>query len=366
MPDFNPSAAAAAHSGVFGLPHTPEEAKVVLLPVPFEATTSYGGGTSRGPAAILSASRQVDLFDLETGKPYEQGISLLPEAASVRRWNKEAKRLAAPIIARGGELRNAKDRAALEQVNALSAKMNDWVYEQTVRWLDQGKIVGAVGGDHSSPFGTIRAYAERFPGMGILHLDAHADLRAAYEGFVWSHASIFHNVMTRLPSVGRLVQVGIRDLCDEEQEMIVDSRGRIVDFYDPELARRRFDGLPWARQVDQIVSHLPHDVYLSFDIDGLDPVLCPNTGTPVPGGLSFQEAVALVAGVVRSGRRIIGFDLCEVAPDPRGGDWDGNVGARLLYKMIGWTLRSTQAPPASKGRGKSAAPAPQRRASGRK
>ena len=352
--DFDPNAAALSDSGVFGLPHTPEEARVVLLPVPWEATTSYGGGTSKGPAAILSASRQVDLFDLETGKPYAQGIAMVDEPSSIRRWNREAKRLAKPIIERGGELRSAKDRKALEQVNALSDKVNEWVYAETRRFLEQGKIVGTIGGDHAVPYGAIRAHAEKYPGMGILHLDAHADLRPAYEGFVWSHASIFHNVMTRLPSVAKLVQVGIRDMSSEEQDMIVDSRGRIIDFYDSELARRRFDGVPWNTQVDQIVSKLPEHVYLSFDIDGLDPTLCPNTGTPVPGGLSFPEAVALVSGVVRSGRRIVGFDLCEVAPDPRGGEWDGNVGARLLYKMIGWTLRSQE--PREKSRTRTTAP----------
>jgi hypothetical protein len=109
------------------------------------------------------------------------------------------------------------------------------------------------------------------------------------------------------------------------------------------LSRQRMDGVPSNRLVDRIVEKLPRNVYLSFDIDGLDPTLCPHTGTPVPGGLSFQEAVALVAGVARSGRRIVGLDLMEVAPGPEGDEWDGNVGARLLYKMIGYALKSQRA-----------------------
>ena len=193
-----------------------------------------------------------------------------------------------------------------------------------------------LGGDHSAPFGAIRAHAEAFPDLGILHLDAHADLREAYEGFTWSHASIMFNVVRQLPAVKKLVQVAIRDLCEAEAALIDGSGGRIVTFHDSKLAQGRFDGATWTHQVDEIVSHLPERVYLSFDIDGLDPTLCPNTGTPVPGGLSFHQASALLAGVVRSGRSIVGFDLCEVAPDPAGGEWDGNVGARLLYKMIGW------------------------------
>lgn len=111
-----------------------------------------------------------------------------------------------------------------------------------------------------------------------------------------------------------------------------------MQHHDAPLARARFEGEPWAAQVRRIVEPLPREVYVSFDVDGLDPTLCPHTGTPVPGGLSFQEAAYLIGAVVRSGRRIVGFDLVEVSPGPDGGDWDGNVGARLLYKLIGWAL----------------------------
>lgn len=333
---FDPDAAAAPGSGIYGLPYTPEESKIVLIPVPFEATTSYGGGTAEGPAAILAASHQVDLFDRETGRPYQAGISMLDIPAEVRAWNDQAKALAAPIIEAGGASDPATEDA-LRQVNALCARMNDWVYQETRRWLAAGKRVGLVGGDHSTPFGCIRAHAERYPGLGILHLDAHADLRVAYEGFTWSHASIMYNVMTRIPEVGKLVQVGIRDFGEAEHALIEGSNGRIVTFFDADLKARAFEGIPWARQVAAIVDTLPQQVYLSFDIDGLDPTLCPHTGTPVPGGLSFAEASALVAGVVKSGREIVGLDLNEVSPGPND-EWDANVGARLLYKMLGWLL----------------------------
>jgi agmatinase len=336
---FDPNAAAAADSGVFGLPHTPDEARVVLIPVPFEATTSYGGGTADGPRTLLEASKQVDLFDLDTGKPYEAGISMLEEPATIRNLNDRAKNLATPIIVAAGR----DERGSLPEINRLCAEMNGWVRETTAAWLARGKIVGTIGGDHSTPFGAIEAYAERFPGMGVLHLDAHADLRAAYEGFEWSHASIMFNVVERLAKVSKLVQVGIRDFCEEEHQLIAGSNGRIVTHFDAALAEARFEGETWGQQVRRIVQDLPKDVYLSFDIDGLEPTLCPNTGTPVPGGLSFQMACALVAGVVKSGRRIVGFDLNEVAPGPDGDEWDGNVGARLLYKMIGWTLKSQPA-----------------------
>ena len=142
--------------------------------------------------------------------------------------------------------------------------------------------------------------------------------------------------------IERLVQVGIRDLCEEEHERIASSGGRIRTFYDAELAQARFEGETWGQQCGRIVAELPKLVYVSFDIDGLDPALCPHTGTKVPGGLSFQMATALLAAVVRSGRRILGFDLTEVAPATDDTEWDQNVGARLLYKLIGWTWQSHQ------------------------
>jgi agmatinase len=290
---------------------------VVVLPVPFDATTSYRKGAARGPKAVLKASRQIDLFDLETGRPYEAGIAMLDEPRTVRTLNARATRLAQPIIDAGGDRSRSRSMAdSLEKVNALCERLNAWVYSETRALIDGGKLVALLGGDHSVPFGAIRAHAETYPGLGVLHLDAHADLREAYEGFTHSHASIMFNVVTRLPSVARLVQVGIRDLSEAEQDLIEASGGRIRAFSDSRLAADAFKGITWTTQCRRIVKALPRDVYLSFDIDGLDPTLCPHTGTPVPGGLSFQQACALVASVAKSGRRIVGIDLTEVAPGP--------------------------------------------------
>jgi agmatinase len=322
---------------VFGLTTTPQDAGVVLIPVPFEATTSYRGGTANGPRAVLEASRQVELFDLDTGHPWKAGIAMLDEPTEVRAWNEEARALAKPIIDAGG----GGDAKVLEHVDALCAKMNAWVEATAERWLSQGKLVAVVGGDHSTPFGLIKALARRHRGVGILHLDAHADLREAYEGFHYSHASIMYNVLEEAPDVARIVSVGLRDLCEAEHERIRSSPERLRAFHDSELRRQLHDGESWSRLVNRIVAELPKTVYVSFDIDGLDPSLCPHTGTPVPGGLSFAEATALLRGVVDSGRRIVGFDLNEVAPDPEGrSEWDANVGARVLYKLIGFALLS--------------------------
>lgn len=334
---FDPDAAAGSSSGIYGLPFSPAQSRVIVVPVPFEATTSYGGGTSAGPAAVLEASRQVDLYDHETGKPYESGIAMLELPRKIVRWNRQAKTIARPVIARGGAV-DARTRAAAKKVNAIGDAVNEWVYDQTASLIGKDKMPVILGGDHSVPFGSIQAYAEQYPGLGILHLDAHADLREAYEGFTWSHASIFHNVMTKIPQIGKLVQVGVRDLGHAESRMIESSRGRILTFFDADLANRKEQGESFAKIADSIAAALPEHVYLSWDIDGLDPTLCPGTGTPVPGGLSWNEAIGLLRAVVRAKKRIVGLDLCEVSPGET--EWDANVGARLLYKMIGYALMS--------------------------
>ncbi len=336
---FDPDAAAPEGSGIYGLPTTPDEAHVVVIPVPFEVTTSYGGGTSEGPAAIFEASRQVDLHDHDTGRPYEAGIAMLDVDPFIVELNREGKVDARPVIEAGGDIEGDDDLvASCARVNEIGGQLNDWVYRKTAELLDLGKMPVTLGGDHSVPFCAMRAYAERYPGLGILHLDAHADLREAYEGFTWSHASIFNNVMTKIDGIGKLVQVGIRDFSTRENAMIVASGGRIVPFFDSDVATKKDDGVPYSRIADEIVAALPDKVYLSWDIDGLDPTLCPGTGTPVPGGLSWNEAVGLLRAVVRAKKTIVGLDLCEVAPGAT--EWDANVGARILYKMIGFALRS--------------------------
>lgn len=337
---FDPNA--PAHTdGIFGLPDSPADARVVLLPVPWEATVSYGSGTADGPAAILRASRQVDLLDRETGKPYESGIALLPISETVRAWSDEARTLAAGIIERGGANGDAGLLANLERVNDLGRLLNGWVASETRAWLECDKIVGIVGGDHSVPLGAIAAIADKYPGVGILHIDAHADLRVAYEGFTFSHASIMDNVIREIPTVSRLVQVGIRDYCEQEDNAIRNSAGRIKTFFESDVRRELLDAGSWRRVCNRIVAELPETNYISFDIDGLDPALCPHTGTPVPGGLSFAEMAVLLRTLVDSGRTIVGFDLVEVAPDPTGlSEWDANVAARVLYKMIGFALMS--------------------------
>lgn len=338
MTQFDPNSA-ALFDGIYGLPYSYEDAKLVYLPVPWEATTSYGGGTSKGPGAILEASWQVDLFDLEVERPYEPGLHMLPISKKIARWNAAAKKAAQSVIRAGGEIgKNAKLKKALQDTNRLSESLNEEVRRESSRVLENGKILALIGGDHSVPFGAIQAMADREKAFGVLHVDAHSDTRDAYEGFTWSHASIIRNVAEHIPEVKKIVQVGIRDFCEEEWEYVQASGGRIQTFFDLDWAQRKAHGESWHKMTEEILSHLPEKVWISFDIDGLDPRYCPHTGTPVPGGLDFHEAVWLIGAVARSGRRILGFDLNEVSPGKD--EWDANVGARLLYKLTAWTLVS--------------------------
>jgi len=332
MNTFDPNAAASNDSGIFGLPFSVDEAKLVLIPVPWEVTTSYGGGTSQGPQAIFDASKQVDLFDYDLGKFYESGIAMTEISQEVQQWNDTARVEAKKII--NGE----SDESAAQQVNQYSQKLNDYVYQETKKFLSQSKMVGLIGGDHSTPFGAIQAFLEVYPDMGILHFDAHADMREAFEGFEHSHASIMYNVMTKT-SLPKLVQVGIRDFCEEEFDFIQANKTRVTTFFDSAISDEKMKGKNWSDICDAIIQNLPYEVYVSFDIDGLDPRFCPNTGTPVPGGLDFQEAIYLLKKLVQSGRRIVGFDLNEVSPGNSEGEWDANVGARLLYKLCGYALQ---------------------------
>jgi len=354
--NFDPDAAAQPGSGIFGLSSDPAAARVHVLPVPFDATTSYRKGAARGPAAILQASRQVELFDFASsaagvgggtagsgkGRPYLHGICMLEPDARIAKLNDEASAKADRIIEVGGTIGNDRALAkALARVNEIGAELNAIVRAATERILDAGKLPAIVGGDHSAPFGAMEAIAARHPGLGILHFDAHADLREAFEGFEWSHASIMHNVVTRLEGVAVLAQVGIRDLGEREHERILGSKGRIRTLFDVEWARARLEGYNLRELVKKRLEPLPEKVYVSFDVDGLDPTLCPNTGTPVPGGLSWHETLLWLEELAKSGRTIVGLDLNEVSPgstNPEEDAWDAIVGARLLYRLIGTAL----------------------------
>jgi agmatinase len=331
--NFDP-AGVGIQGSLFGLPFTPEVAEVVVIPVPWEVTVSYSAGTGKGPQAILDASPQLDFFVADIPEAWKLGVAMLPVSHEWRNTSDVNREKAAQYIEwlEKGSPETLRDQFSLtpKEINQVSAKLNSWVKEQADGILKAGKLPVVLGGDHSSPLGLVQALGEKYDDFGILQIDAHADLRVAYEGFEHSHASIMYNAL-KVKQVSKLVQVGIRDYSQDEAAMVSGSKGRIEAFYDQEIKEKLYEGIYWKTICDEIVSCLPHNVYISFDIDALDPKLCPNTGTPVAGGLEFDQAMYLVKVLVQSGRKIIGFDLCEVAPGDD--EWDGNVGARVLYRL---------------------------------
>lgn len=342
LSNFDPSSVGNPNNNIFGLPFSEEDARLVILPIPWEVTVSYNGGTARAPDHIFSASLQVDLFDPELKDTWRQGIfmrepnkKILTKSDYLR---KEAE-LYIKYIA-GGEIvaDNKFMCKTLKEINEGSLFLNDWVYNQTKELMDAGKLVALLGGDHSTPLGYFKAIADKYEDFGILQIDAHCDLRKAYEGFNYSHASIMYNALEQIPNLKKLVQVGVRDFCEEELDYVTGSNERVVTYFDKQIKERQYEGESWKSIVDDIVSRLPQHVFISFDIDGLDPKLCPHTGTPVQGGFDIDQIFYLLKKLMQSGKKIIGFDLNEVGVSHD--EWDENVGARVLYKLCNLLIAS--------------------------
>lgn len=335
LSQFDPNSVGNPNNNIFGLPFEEVDAALVIVPVPWEVTVSYRGGTARAPEHIFNASLQIDLFDPDVPNGWKQGFFMRsPDKKVLMKSDylrKEAE-LYINYIANGDRVEDNKFMCkTLKEINEGSVFMNNWVYEQTKELLDNGKLVALLGGDHSTPLGFFKAIAEKHGEFGILQIDAHCDLRVGYEGFKYSHASVMYNALNEIPQLNKLVQVGIRDYCEEEWDMIKSSNFRIVTYFDKEIKERQYEGQTWKLIADEIVSHLPEKVFISFDIDGLDPKLCPHTGTPVQGGFETEQVFYLFKKLLQSGRSIIGFDLNEVGVSNN--EWDENVGARVLFKL---------------------------------
>ena len=339
---FDPNIVSNPNNNIFGLPTTEDTARLVIVPVPWEVTVSYGSGTARAPEAILKSSLQVDLFDAEVPEGWKQGYfmrtidrKLLMKSDYLR---KEAE-LYIDYISKGDEVSaNQFMSKTLRDVNEGGIFLNTWVYDQTKVLLEKGKLVGVLGGDHSVALGFMKAIGEIKGDFGVLQIDAHCDLREAYETFNYSHASVMYNALNEIPQISKLLQVGVRDYGGDEWEFIKNSEYRVITYFDKEIKTRQFEGDSWKNIAEEIVSKLPEQVYISFDIDGLDRKLCPHTGTPVPGGFEAEEVFYIFRKVMESGRKIIGFDLCEVGISES--DWNSNVGARVLFKLCNFLLVS--------------------------
>ncbi len=321
--EFDPGAVGVKGS-LFGFPYRPEQAEIVIIPVPWEVTVSDKEGTRLAPSGILEESTQLDFMIQGVEKPWELK-SAMQKPLRFQEHDR-ARSIAKEII---NDLENARiiSDEKVAYVNDSSHLMNEMVYNSACEVIRDGKSCCTVGGDHSTPFGLMQALAETSD-FGILQIDAHMDMREAYEGFTYSHASIMFNAI-QLPGVQSITQVAIRDYSVHEAALSSSHSKPIITFFDSDLRRDRYRGTSWMDQVKQIVETLPSKIYISFDIDGLDPALCPGTGTPVPGGLQFDESMVLVEEVAKSGREIVGFDLSEVGDQK----WDTMVGARVLYRL---------------------------------
>ncbi|MGH1468847.1 MAG: agmatinase family protein [Bdellovibrionales bacterium] len=335
--DFDPEGTFTNDSSVFGMPKD-INSKLELLPVAWEPTTSFKKGTVKGPQAIFEATKQMDLYHPYFKKAYEVGISWSDDFLNLSlKLNQETSPKAEKIIA-SIESGNALSSSALDFVNEKSAELNNLIYKKT---LESKKVVGLVGGDHSCPFGLIKALSEKYKGdFSIVHIDAHFDFRDEYQGFTHSHASIMHNVKTKLKNPPSIYQLGIRDFCESEYKFALDNSTFLLD---QELHGKLLKGKNFHDCLDELFKGLNKNIYISFDIDGLSPEFCPNTGTPVPGGLTYNQATYLIQYLHQKGHSLIGFDLVEVSPNEKsslGEGLDEVIASRLLYELSCFALSS--------------------------
>lgn len=335
LSQFDVNGAGNPNNNIFGLPFSEEESKVVIIPIPWEVTVSYGAGTARSTEHIFKASLQIDLFETLNPNGWKHGFFMRPINPKILLKSdflrKEAELYINYISKNEAIDNNSFMCKSLKDINEGSKFLNQWVYEQTLALLNQDKFVGVLGGDHSVSLGYWKAIGAKFGAFGILQIDAHADLRQSYEGFKYSHASITYNGLAEIPSLNRVVLVGVRDYSQGEWDFICNSEFRVITYLDRDIKSRQYEGETWKHICEDIVSHLPEKVFISFDIDGLDPKLCPGTGTPVPGGFETEQLFFLFRLIVKSGRKIIGFDLVEVGVNEN--NWDANVGARILWHL---------------------------------
>ena len=271
-----------------------EEARVVLVPVPYEKTTTYRKGTAQGPGAILEASFQIELFDEEVrGTPLDDGVATLPAV----------------------------------ECDGMPDELADRLEAVCGSHLDAGRVVGCLGGEHSISLGPIRAAAKRHPGLGILQIDAHPDLRDEYEGTPYGHGCVMRRAL-ECEGVGSLVQVGLRAVSHDDDE-VLRTEPRCKPFFAHEIAHR-----PAEDWIGDVVAALPEKIYVSFDVDGLDPSVLPGTGTPEPGGLLWWPALQLLKEALKR-RTMVGFDVVEMIPEPPSHVSDF-AAARLVMKILAY------------------------------
>ena len=326
-------------AGVFGLSFDEGESNLILLAIPFELTTTFREGTSLAPSKIKDISSQIDLMNNINSHAWQKGIY----------WD-DSKEVFFQNISNSYRPSTKKIIDYLENNSILSDDlknelkiindvcknvMND-IYKQVIKILKNGKIPGLIGGEHSITYGAIDAIKDFYDDFGILQIDAHHDLRKSYLGFIYSHASVMYNVINDFKEINKLIQIGVRDYSEEENNFAKKNK-KISTFYNFDINSQLLNGKSFHDIANEIVNLLPENIYISFDIDGLQPYLCPNSGTPVPGGFSYEEIEYLFYLISKTNKKVIGFDLCEVSGR---GQWDAIVGSRILYLLSVLALRS--------------------------
>jgi len=270
--------------------------EIVIVPAPLEKTVSYGKGTSAAPKAILKASHYVEFYDEETKRElcFEKGICTLNELNF--------------------------DKVRIEE--AL-----DKTYRLVKELLSDGKFVVTLGGEHTVSYAPVKAHLEKYPSLSVLQIDAHSDLRDKYQGSKYSHACVMARVAEHTKNI---TQVGIRAQAIEEAEFI--KKNKINTFYARDI-RRTYYGKDWKKRV---LSKLNKNVYITFDVDGLDPAVIPSTGTPEPGGLFWDETMDLLK-LVGKEKNIVGFDVVELAPSKHH-TASNFIAAKLVYKLMNYAF----------------------------
>lgn len=272
-----------------------EKSRIVLIPVPYDGTSTWGKGADRGPGAFLEAAENMELYDIETdSEVYREGIFLAP---------------------------------AITENRSPEALVNE-VHKQVKDYIKRNKFVTLFGGEHSLSIGSIRAFNECFDNLTVLQIDAHADLRKEYQGTPYNHACALHEAS----QTTNLLQVGIRSMDALERTYMDEER----TFFAHEMATDEF----W---MDRVLDLMTENIFITFDLDGLDPSILPSTGTPEPGGLFWYETLEFLRKVFEE-KNVVGFDLVELCPNPNDRSSDF-LAAKLYYKMLSYKFESAQAEP---------------------
>lgn len=325
--------------GVFGLSHDKSESSLILLSIPFELTTTFREGTLYAPHKIKDASSQIDLMNNLDSYAWQKGIYWDNSNEDFfinlsKAYRPRAKKII-DFLENNNQLLNDELKNELDIINNVCEKASNEISKQVFQILQNNKIPGVIGGEHSITYGVMDAINNVYDDFCILQIDAHHDLRNAYLGFTYSHASVMYNILNKYNNVNKIVQIGVRDYCEAEKNLVAEN-DKIFTFYNFDINKQLFNGKSFNDIAKQIVDLLTDNIYISFDIDGLQPYLCPETGTPVPGGLSYEQIEYLFYLISKTNKKIIGFDLCEVSGLS---EWDAIVGSRIMYLLSILALR---------------------------